>query len=170
MFCWENLIPWSGKERDRSLPGKGRQGRGAGGPWRGWGGLFCGDGLWEGRHSIETSWRLHLSQPHYSRTQDAQLTVAGSSPWGHCGEKGWSKAFCDCFQSHLLFVQPSLLPAFLGSSSTPTSLPCVASCFMLWVFASWGLVGTARCFKPLIRSVNTHLQQHHSRLPQKLLA
>lgn len=76
---------------------------------------------WQGRQNVGTSWGLHETSP--------SPTPAGSRlPGSHSSDlsmKSWQQTWaetrfsCGCFQSHLLFVHPSFLPAFLGSSSTP---------------------------------------------------
>lgn len=159
-------MKWQGKGQRPVREGLG----GPGCHWRGQRGLFHGDDYLARRTQ---HWDiLGASRPrqtHPSGTQASQLTVALTSLREvMVAGLNWNKAF-------LFPVSPAIclfFPFFLLFSEAPQPSACllpVTSSFVLWAFANRGLVDTSRCLKTVIRSVNTHLQQHHSCLPQKLL-
>ena len=117
--------------------------------------FFHGDNHLAGGHSTGTSWVLHqdLAKPIL---EGPKLL---SSPWLWVSSRScdsgdqWDQKL-SYFQSHLLFVHFFLSSSFSGKVFNLQPASHVGPIFRLWVLASRGLVGIARCLKSLIRSVN----------------
>ena len=153
-FCFAKRasVKWQGKGQRSVWEGL----VGLGFHWRGWGFFFHGDNHLAGGHSTGTSWVLHqdLAKPILEGPKLLSSLWLWVSSWSCDSGDQWDQKL-SYFQSHLLFVHFFLSSSFSGKVFNLQPASHVGPIFRLWVLASRGLVGIARCLKSLIRSVNT---------------